>query len=552
VTSTLPAPARDFLKAALIAAAVLAIYFPAIHGDWVWDDTTLILQNHFIHDPAGLAAIWSKPINGTEFLPLTSTAEWIEWHLFGANTLGYHLISLLLHAASALLVWRLLAKLGVECAWLGGLLFAIHPLAVESVAWISELKNTLSLPPFLLAMCAWIDFDRSEKRRDYYLALGWFIVSMLAKPTAMMFPATILLYAWWRHLPISAKGLLQSAPFIAISLAFGLLATILARTGADPSTLTAGVWSRLATAGWQMWILLGKCLLPIHLLPLYPSGLVTSPSPLNLLPWVLMLALIAMLWLKRDTWGRHALLGLGFYLLNLIPALGFIAMNATTMVWSLDHLVYLPLIGIVGLAVAAGSALPNRLWISSVAAMVLVLLAGRTMLYSTVFADGRALWTAVIAGNPKSSLAHNNLGHWYLNKGKYPEAIAEYRAAIALKSDYPFAHNGLGNALAMQADAKNAAAEYREALVEIPGYAEAHNGLANVLRVMGKFDDARAEADLALKLKPNYLEAICTLGLIDAQQGKTADAIQQFESALKLAPNNPQIVQALEELRAKR
>jgi hypothetical protein len=135
------------LKAFLIAAAVLAIYSPVFHGGWLWDDGTLILRNRTIHDSGGLLAIWRGPINGTEYLPLTSSVEWLEWHLWGDDTLGYHLVSILLHFVSALLVWRLLGKLGVKSAWIGGLLFAIHPVAVESVAWISELKNTLSLPP---------------------------------------------------------------------------------------------------------------------------------------------------------------------------------------------------------------------------------------------------------------------------------------------------------------------------------------------------------------------------------------------------------------------
>jgi tetratricopeptide (TPR) repeat protein len=375
---------------------------------------------------------------------------------------------------------------------------------------------------------------------------------MLAKPTALMFPATILLYAWWRHQRVTTKDLTSSAPFFAISLAFGLLATILARTGAEPSTIPAGLWARLATVGWQMAILTGKCILPVHLLPLYPSGFVAFPSLVDTFPWLLIVALLALFWHRRDTWGRPALLGLGFFLLNLVPALGFIAVNATTMVWSLDHLIYLPLVGPVGLAAAVSSRLSNRRWLTAAAASVFVLFAARSMAYAGVFADSRALWTAVLRGNPNSAIAHNNLGLWYLDHEQYPDAIEQYQAAIRLQPDYAFAHNGLGNALTLQGRPQEAVAEYREAIRENPRYAEAHNGLANVLRAIGQFDAARAEAGLALILKPNYVDAICTLGLIDAAQGKTADAIQHFEAARKLHPNDPRIAQELDSLRAQR
>ncbi len=548
---------RGPLLALIIAAAVLAIYFPALRGDWLWDDGTLILQNHFIHDPAGLGAIWTKPIDGTEYLPLTSSVEWLEWQAFGANTPGYHLASLALHIASALLVWRLFAKLGLHCAWIGGLLFAVHPVAVESVAWISELKNTLSLPPFLLAMCAWIDFDRSGRRKDYYLALVCFLVAMLCKPTALMFPATILLYTWWRRGRIGTKDLLASGPFFAISLAFGLLASILARTGAEPSPVIAGVGARLATAGWQILLFLGKCILPTHLLPLYPGGLVVSPSPADLLPWLLIVVLLLTAWWRRKTWGRHVLLGLGFFLLHLVPVLGFIYANATTMTWSMEHLVYLPLIGIIGLAVAgfdlalAKSAASRRALIIGAAAAVCELLATESFLYAGIFANQGTLWSYDLTGNPDSATAHNNLGLYELDHQHYAEAIDHFRAALRIKPDFAYAHNGLGNALGLTGHAADAATEYQAALAIDPHYAEAHNGLASVLLAEGRLDEARTHCELSIQANPHYADAYCNLGLIDAQQGKIADAIRQFEIARKLRPDDPRIAQALESLRAR-
>lgn len=554
-----PSPAGfqpRFLHAALILLAGFCVYFPALHGDWLWDDGTLILQNHVIHDPSGLVTIWTKPIDGTEYLPITSSVEWIEWQTFGANTLGYHLLSIALHLTSALLVWRLFAKVGLRCAWVGGLLFAIHPVAVESVAWISELKNTLSLPPLLLAMCAWIDFDRAGRRKDYYLVIGCFLVAMLCKPTALMFPVTLLLYAWWRRGRVGAKDLLASAPFFIISLAFGLLASILARTGTESSPIVAGVGARLATAGWQMILFLGKCILPAHLLPLYPSGLIVLPSPGDMLPWLLVAVLLLAAWWRRSTWGRHVLLGLGFFLLHLVPVLGFIFGNATTMIWSMEHLIYLPLIGIIGLAVAgldlALEKTSRKAWTLGATAVVCAILATESFLYAGVFANQGSLWSYDLTGNPDSATANNNLGLYELDHQHYAEAIDRFRAAIRIKPDFAYAHNGLGNALGLTGHAADAAVEYQAALNIDPNYAEAHNGLASVLLASGRLDEARAQCELSIQAKPSYADAYCNLGLIDAQQGKIADAIQQFEIAQKLRPNDSRIAQALESLRAQR
>jgi len=549
---------KTLLQAVTIAAAVFIIYFPVFHGDWLWDDGTLILKNRAIHDSTGLAAIWTSSISGTEYLPLTSSVEWLEWHAWGSDTLGYHLTSVLLHLVSAVLVWRLFDKLGLRSAWLGGLLFAIHPVAVESVAWISELKNTLSLPPFLLAMCTWVDHTRTGKRSDFFQSLAWFLIAMLAKPTMLMFPLVIPLFAWWRRGRIVALDILSALTFLAISITFGILATNLQGHGAESSLVNIDAWSRLATAGWQIPSLLGKCVLPMHLLPLYPSGLITPASVFDVFPWFLLAATLGLLWATRNSWGRGATLGLGFFLFNLLPVLGFIAANATTMIWSMEHLIYIPLIGIIGLMVAACDAararLPSTLrsWAAGALGIGFALFGLQSHSYAAVFTNPGKLWSAVLAGNPNSAVAHNNLGLFLLNQGKIPEATDHFESALRIKPDYAFAHNGLANSLVMGGHNEEAITHYREALKINPDYPEAHNGLGNVLLEFGRLDEAHAECEQALKLAPHYVEAYCTLGLIDAKQGKIAEAIQQFKTAQQLRPSDARIATELDYLRAQK
>ena len=229
-------PTRNllFLRALLIVAAVFWVFSPAVRGDWLMDDDFYLTHNALLNDPARLWKIWFAPGSLTEYYPIEASAQAIQWHLWHLDTVGYHLTNVVLHAMSALLVWRLLAKFGLRYAWLGGFLFAVHPVVVESVAWISEFKNTLSLPPFLLAMCAWIDYQERGQKRAYFLALGLFLVAMLCKITMAPFPFVILLYAWWKRGRIGGKDLASAAPFFGVSLVLGA------------TTVVVGYWFREA------------------------------------------------------------------------------------------------------------------------------------------------------------------------------------------------------------------------------------------------------------------------------------------------------------------
>ena len=545
------------LQALLIIVAGFWVFSSAFAGDWLWDDGLLIRNNGLIHDPAGLWKIWFEPGKLVDYLPITASVEWLEWRIWGATTLGYHLVNVTLHVLGALLVWRLFGKFNLPLAWLGGLLFAIHPAVVESVAWISELKNTLSLPFFLLSMCAWIDYDRLGKRKDYFRALGLFLVAMLCKATMVMFPVVILLYAWWRRNRIGWNDLKASAPFFAISLVLGLITIeFLHPAMGIKSVPLGGLASRLALAGLAIAFYFSKCVLPIGLLPIYPRWAIDSPSLAQFLPWPILIGAIGWCWKNRTTWGRHALLGLGFFLINLAPFVGFTQAAYMSFTWVMDHILYIPLIGLIGLVVAGCGQMDEKLSPSfrplGIGAMTLVvaLLAAESHSYAGIFLNQEKLWTYTLQGNPGSDVAHNNLGLVDLNSGRLPQAIEQFEAALRIKPDYAYAHNGLGNALFLSGRAAEAIDHYHEALKIDPGYPEAHNGLANALFQSGHLPEARAESEKAVKFNPNYAEAHCTLGLVMAQQGQIAEAIEQFETALRLNPTDARIGQELEALRS--
>jgi len=348
--------ARTGLKAAAIAIAAFWVYSPVIRGGWLWDDSLEISDNAVLRDPGGLAKIWVAPA-GWDYYPLKTTLQWVQWHLWHGDTAGYHLANIGLHALSALLLWRLLWKLGAPLAWWGGMLFAVHPLAVESVAWIAEFKNTLSLALVLLAMGAYVDFDArtQDGRRLPVLAPILFLAAMLSKSSVAMFPLVLLLYAWWRRGRITGRDLAKTAPFFVVAVVLGLVTVWFQHTRAIAGEYIpiGGPASRVAGAGLEIGFYFLKCVLPVELMTIYPRLNLEPLSAVRFLPWVAVAAAAGWLWSRRaSSWARGAAFALGSFAVNLVPVLGFIPMSYLRLSQVADHFAYLPLVSMAGLAAA--------------------------------------------------------------------------------------------------------------------------------------------------------------------------------------------------------
>jgi hypothetical protein len=436
IRSPVRSTARFAIPAALIVLAGCLVYWPSIRGGWIWDDAEEVAQNPVLRDSDGLEKIWFAPA-GTDYFPLKTTVQWLEWRAWGDDPAGYHAVGIALHLLSAFLFWRLLRRLGLRWAWAGGLLFAVHPLAVESVAWIAELKNTLSLPFLLLAMLAYVEFsDRSDgaiqpgaatrtQGRDgrparplsapgsagarpyYLLSLVLFLLAMLSKSSVVMFPVVILLYCWWKRGRIGRADLAGAAPFFAVSLGLGFVTVWFQHHRAIVAghRLAGSLLSRLAGAGLSLGFYLGKCLWPTGLLPIYPRWEIDPVTPLDFAPWLAMAAIFACLWSRRDAWGRHAIFGLGFFAVNLLPVTGLVAMSYLRISRVADHFAYVPLLGILGLAVAGADRLtsadrplvPDWLMKSGIAAVALAL-AWQAHGYAEMRGrSGRTPWRAIRA-----------------------------------------------------------------------------------------------------------------------------------------------------------
>jgi len=541
--------ARLWWTAALILVLALACYWPALRGDLLWDDDAHVTRRS-LQPLSGLLQIWTDLHATQQYYPLLHSAFWLEHGIWGDSVLGYHLANVLLHAAASVLLVLVLRRLRVPGAWLAGLLFAVHPVCVESVAWISEQKNTLSLVFYLLAALAYLGFDRIRGRpragRAYALASALFLCALLTKSVTATLPAALLVVLWWREGRLLwRRDAAPLVPWFAAAAASGLLTSWVERTigGAEGGEFDLTLVERTLLAGRAVWFYLGKLLWPSDLLFIYPHWDVRSASS----GWAGYLAaaaaVTAALWVYRRR-SRGPLAAWLFYLGSLFPALGFFNVYPFLFSYVADHFQYLASMG--PLAAFAAGVVPRferaganaRAAGLGLAGALVALLVILSNAQSQTYADARTLYTATLAGNPRCWMAHNNLGTWYKDHGDPKEAAAHYQEALRLRKDYAQAHNNLGLWCEENGDTDGAIAHFREAIRLKPRFPEAHNNLGSLLgRMPGRLDEAVSEFREAIRIVPDFALAHTNLGaaLLKAP-GRRSEAIAQFEEAIRLEP----------------
>jgi protein O-mannosyl-transferase len=574
---------------ALILGLALACYWPALRGAQVWDDDAHVTKPA-LRSLDGLWQIWTDLRATQQYYPLLHSAFWIEHRLWGDATLGYHLANVLLHATAAALLVLGLRRLRVPGAWLAGILFAVHPVCVESVAWISEQKNTLSLVFYLLSALAYLKFDGDRGKpaagRAYLLASILFVMALLTKTVTATLPAALLLIFWWQRGRLSwRRDAWPLIPWFTLAAASGLFTAWVERTlvGAEGAQFDLSLVQRGLLAGRVVWFYLGKLLWPANLMFVYPHWDARSAAP-GWAPYLVAAVLVtAALWLLRRR-TRGPLAAWLFFVGSLFPALGFFNVYPFIFSYVADHFQYLASLGIITLASAGAARLLDRSspaaraagW--GLAAALVACLALLANAQSQTYADQRTLYETTLARNPDCWMAHNNLGLWYKNTGDSEKAVAQYREALRLRPDYAQAHNNLGvwyedrgeldgaiahyqeairltrnyavaqnnlgSALGKMPGRLNEAVEhFREALREQPDFAEAHSNLGNALmRMPDRLNEAIAQHEEALRITPDSAEAHANLGnALSAMPDRLDAAIAQYEASLRLNPGNPEV-----------
>lgn len=533
----------DLIKAGLILLACFWIYSPVYHGEWLWDDDYLLTNNPAMKSLDGLWNIWFSPTTA-DYLPLTLTALWVQWRLFGMDSTGYHIVSILLHAVGSCLVWLLLRCMNLRWAWLAGLVFAIHPLCVVSVSWISEIKNTLSLPFFLLAAIFYVRFDDTSRRKFYWAALIAFLAAMLSKSSVVMFPVLILLYSWWKRGRLTKADFLRSAPFFAISLALGLVTLnfqLVRAIGSEPIPI-GGFDSRLAIAGMAIVFYLSKIVCPIHLLPIYPQWQANPPDPFQFAPWFFILG-VALVFLKyRKSWGRHALMGFGFFFVTVLPVLGFVPMSYMRVGWVSDHFLYIPMIGILAYGISCFAWMYERVAYGAKVAfltaspLVIGFLVFESHAYAGIWKNEDKMWLYTLQRHWNCWQAHNRYGAREFNRGHIEVALKHFLEATRLRPDLAETQNNLGSALLAHKDTQGAVACFSKALKMSPDIIAIQTNLARALLLDGQLQAAvDLYGDLAKRFPDNAVFQ-CNWGVSLYRAEQLEESIKCFRRALEIDP----------------
>ncbi|MDP1890037.1 MAG: tetratricopeptide repeat protein [Gemmatimonadaceae bacterium] len=542
--------ASDAVLGLLLIAAVFVAYAPALAGDLLWDDAAHITVGA-LQGWDGLARIWLDPGATQQYYPVLHSAFWVEHRLWGSSVLGYHLVTAALHALAACLVALLGQRLAIRGAWIAGFLFALHPVHVESVAWISEQKNTLSLVLALLSVLAWLRFDESRAPRHWILAFLLFALALGAKTVTATVPCALLVLVWWRRGAIAwRRDVLPLLPWLVLGIAAGLGTAWVERhvIGAIGTEFTLSPLQRLLLAGRAVWHYLATFLWPAHLVFTYPRW---SIAPASVLAWAYpaaILALGAVLWRARHR-TRAPLAAMLVFAGMLFPVLGFLDVYPFRYSFVADHFQYH---ANVALCMLAGSRLAllreraeagvARRIVSGAVCTMLLALATLTWREASHYRDAESLYRATIAGNPTSWMAHHNLGRLVSRKaGGLNEAIAHFQAAIALKPDHARAHYSLGVALQRVGRAAEAVPHFEAAIRFEPGnpelVANSHYIAGDILRRdPARLDEAIAHLREAVRRKPKVAQGHNTLGEALLSMGRVDDARGEFAEAVRLQP----------------
>ncbi len=569
----------DWLTLAkLLVGLTVIAYLPALHDGFVFDDGPLIIMNRLVRAHDGLYRFWFTT-EASDYYPLTGTLWWLQWRAFGYQAIGYHAVNILLHAANAILVWLILLRLKVPGAWLAGAIFAVHPVNVATVAWMSEQKSTLSMLFSAVAILLYLRFYEDGRWRWYGFSLTAFLLALLSKTAVVMLPLVLLGCVWWMRGRLRSKDWLCSVPFFVLSLALGLVTVWFQHHRALQGHLVRsdGFPARLAAAGWVPWFYLYKALLPINLTLMYPKWSIDASRWVSYVPGALLIVCFLVFWRERRTWGRPLLFGLGYFLVMLFPVMGILDQGFYTFSLVADHWQYYSIIGVIALAVAAGESVFRRIgdqhrwWEMAVAIGMLALLGAATWQRSRVYATDETLWEDTVARNPQewhayinlgaalkqsgkleaavgcleqalrlnpdSAEAHNDLGDALRQQGKLPEAIRHFEQALRIRPLYAESQGNLGNALAQLGRDQEAIRHFEQALQINPDFAEVHNNLGNALMKQGQVPEAVEHYQQALRINPDFAEAHLNLAIALEKTGRAPEAIEQYKQALRLKPD---------------
>lgn len=539
-----------------ICAAIFLVtfvaYFPALQSGFIWDDDGHVTRLD-LRSLDGLLRIWFEPGMTQQYYPVLHSAFWLEHLLWGDAPFGYHLANIALHATAACLFGLLLRRLLVQgtdqdassrtrIAWLAAFLFALHPVCVESVAWISEQKNTLSAIFYLAAALVYLRFDQERDKKHYALSTGLFLLALLTKTVTASLPAALLVVFWWKRGRIDwRRDVLPLLPWFLLGAGTGLYTAYFERTliGAQGADFSLSLLERGLLAGRIIWFYLGSLAWPRDLIFTYPRWTVdTSVWWQWIFPVGAVGLLAGLVWWQRRS--RAPLAALLLFTGTLFPVLGFVNVYPFVFSYVADHFQYLASLAVFAISavgvIRLTSRWPRGLGLAALATL-LVTLGTLTRSQSGIYRDGDTLYRAILEKNPDSWMAHNNLAMSLAEAGRVEEAIPHLTTTLKLRPDYPQALSNLGDDLAQLGRTKEAIPYLERAVSVQPNFFQAHRNLGNALLAEKHFAEAVRHYEEALRINPRYAVGEHSLGFALATMNRNAEAIPHFQRAVQLQPD---------------
>ena len=544
---------QNFLPILALGLLVVICYLPAmLWGGFVWDDN-ICVKVEPVQEVSGLWQIWFAPSAlGEEghYWPLVYTTFWLEHKLWGFDPAGYHMVNVLLHLANVLLLWHLLRRLVVPGAWVVAAVFAVHPLHVESVAWIIERKDVLSGLFYLASALVWMRFVEKPSSRRYVCSLALYAAGLLSKSIVVTLPAALLIWHWWKQGRVTSTDLLRLVPFFLVGLVI-TVGDLAFYQSVEPLALGYSFTERTLIAARALWFYAGKLLWPTNLAVIYPLWDIRVADPLAWGYFIAAVALAIILWHFRQRIGRGPLAGALFFAVTLSPVLGFVDYGYMQFAFVADRFQYLAGIGV--MAVVIGMAAYGVRHISDLwqkvslgsTAMVLVVFGVLTWQQTSIYRDEETFYRHIIALNPQARNAHLNISKTLYDQARYEEALEAARVAVEQRPDHFDTHANLGGVITALGRFDEAEPHLRHAIALNPQEWHAYLNLGKVLGGQGRYEEALEVARVAVERRPDLAVAHALLGIACSALGRFDDALQHLDQAISLDPT-------LENVRANR
>jgi protein O-mannosyl-transferase len=532
---------RDWIICLALAAITIAIYWRATDFPFIsYDDRDYVYDNPHVNQGFSTRNImWAFTTgHAANWHPLTWLSHMLDAQLFGNDAGKYHLVNILLHAANAALLYLVLARL-TSTTWpsaIVGALFALHPLHVESVAWVAERKDVLSTFFMLLAILVYERFARTHRRHWAVAVACLFAGGLLAKPMVITLPALLLLLDYWPLQRLSKRAIREKVPLLALAGASAIITLLVQRAGGATRGLEqSGLWLRISNAIVSLVRYLGKTFWPLDLAVFYP---LPDHWPLWLVAMctALVILITASVFFMRRTM-PWLLVGWLWYLIALAPVIGIIQVGDQAMA---DRYTYIPLVGIFIMivwsirAAARESMAPALATASAVVLVILSILTYRQLGY---WRSSETLFRHAAQVTPNNWLAYNHLATALADERRFPEALEAAQRAVALHPS-GITHFNLANLLRALGQFEPARRQYKEAIAANPRLVEARNNLGVTLLQLQRPADAEAFFREATQMKPDYADAHANLGTALLQQNKAAAARESFLRALQIVPTH--------------